>query len=96
MSTITFGVSKVRNKKYSVVVDGKRVDFGATGYFDYTKHRDDARKERYLQRHRAKEDWSNLKSAGFWARYVLWNKPTIAASLKDIETRFHVKIRRTD
>ena len=86
-------------KKYDVVIehDGreKKVSFGAihpdgTPYEDYTIHHDEERKQRYIQRHKDKEDWtkSGILTAGFWSRWLLWNKPTIRASLEDIKSRF--------
>jgi hypothetical protein len=48
--------------------------FGAEGMSDYTKNRDKDRKQRYLQRHRRNENWSNPLSAGALSRWILWNK----------------------
>jgi hypothetical protein len=81
-------------KKYMVKVDDKIVHFGAKGYEDFTTHGDESRKERYLARHKTNEDWtkSGIDTAGFWSRWLLWNKPTIKESVKDIEKRFGVKI----
>lgn len=78
-------------KKYTVYVDGKTVHFGATGYSDFTKHKDVERKKRYITRHK-KENWkkSGIKTAGFWSRWLLWNKPTITGSKRDISNRFSV------
>lgn len=83
------------DKKYMVRVDGRTIHFGARGMSDYTKHKDSSRKQRYISRHRQRESWSRsgMKSAGFWAKNVLWNKPSLSASKKDIERRFGVKIR---
>lgn len=84
-------------KKYRVVFeDGTSVSFGASRYSDYSQHQDERRKASYLKRHEANEDWTEegIKTAGFWARWLLWNKPTIAASVKDIRDRFGVKIVR--
>lgn len=77
-----------------VKVDDKIVHFGARGYEDFTTHGDETRKERYLARHKTNEDWtkSGINTAGFWSRWLLWNKPTIKESVKDIEKRFGVKI----
>lgn len=83
-----------KDKKY-MLFDGKTIiHFGGGGYSDYTKHKDDARKERYLSRHKKNENWnkSGLMSAGFLSRWILWNKPTIDDSLKDINDRFNIKI----
>jgi hypothetical protein len=38
--------------------------FGAEGMSDYTKNRDKDRKQRYLQRHRRNENWSNPHRLG--------------------------------
>ena len=66
----------------------KTVSFGQKGAADFTTHKDSERKQRYLARHRAREDWTDPRPAGFWAANLLWNKPSIAASAKDIERRF--------
>jgi hypothetical protein len=74
---------------------GFTVHFGATGYQDYTQHKDEARMRRYLARHRARENWaaSGLRTAGFWSRWLLWNKPSLRASAADISRRFGVRVR---
>jgi hypothetical protein len=66
------------------------VHFGAAGYADYTTHRDAARMRRYLARHRAREDWTaaGARTPGFWARWLLWNRPSLRASLADLRRRF--------
>lgn len=82
------------DKKYMVIVGGKTVHFGASGYSDFTKHKDSLRKHRYDQRHARREDWTRtgIRTAGFWSKWILWNQPTIAKSVKDIEKRFHIVI----
>ena len=48
------------------------------------------RKEIYIDRHKKNEDWTKTgaKSAGFYNKYVLWNKPVLKASIDDIHKRF--------
>ena len=82
-------------KKYGVTLksaDGKlkMVKFGDSGYEDFTTHKDPKRKELYLARHEAREDWtkSGITTAGFWSRWILWNKRTVGASLTDVKKRF--------
>lgn len=77
-----------------VRVDGKTIHFGAAGMSDYTKHKDASRKQRYITRHKKKEKWTKagIKTAGFWSRWLLWNKPTITESKRNISSRFGVKI----
>ena len=91
---ITLQKSPKTDKKFVVKVGNKHVHFGAEGYSDYTKHKDPARKQRYIQRHQKRENWnkSGMGTAGFWSKHLLWNKPTLEASKKDIEKRYNVKI----
>ena len=69
----------------------KTTHFGATGYSDYTKHKDEERKKLYLERHRNSENWADYKSAGSLSRYILWNKPTISASYNDYLKKFNLR-----
>jgi hypothetical protein len=80
------------DKKYMVSIEGKTIHFGAAGMSDFTKHKDTTRKQSYLARHSTNQDWtkSGIKTAGFWAKWLLWNKPTIQESKKDISQRFKV------
>lgn len=73
----------------------KTVRFGAAGYDDYTTHHDSERKTRYLARHKTRENWrkSGVTTAGFWSRWLLWNKPSLAASIADTSSRFNLDIR---
>lgn len=70
----------------------KHIFFGQKGYDDYTTHKDADRKDAYIFRHKSNEDWENPDTAGFWSKHILWNKPTIDASIKDVEKRFDIKI----
>ena len=89
--------SKKADKKYDAVIDGKKtVSFGAKGYSDFTQHKDPERKQRYINRHKKAENWNDPKTAGFYAKHVLWNKPTLTSSVADINKRYKnltVKIR---
>ena len=88
------------DKKYKIVVlDGKTkktIHIGQAGADDYTITKDLEQKDRYITRHRARENWnkSGIKTAGFWAYYLLWNKENITKSIKDIERKFNVEIFR--
>ena len=78
-------------KQYDARIDGtKTVSFGQKMASDFTKHKDKYRKEAYIARHKKNEDWtkSGAKTAGFWSRHVLWNKPTLKESIDDINKRF--------
>ena len=81
--------SSKAEKKYDAVIDGKKtVSFGQKNASDFTKHKNVERKERYLDRHRKNENWRDYKTAGFWSKWILWNKPTIRGSIDDVNRRF--------
>ena len=69
----------------------KTVHFGSAGMSDFTIHKDKERKERYLDRHRKRENWNAPMTAGALSRYLLWNKPTLKASITDYKKRFKLK-----
>lgn len=66
----------------------KVVSFGQAGASDYTIHGDDERKERYLRRHRARENWDNPLTAGALSRWILWDKKTLKASIAKFKRKF--------
>lgn len=83
-------------KKFMAVFsfeDGKTktVHFGAAGYSDFTKHKDEARKKRYIERHERHEDWSDPMTPGALSRYILWNLETLQESITDYKVRFKLK-----
>jgi hypothetical protein len=82
------------DKKLMVTIGNKTIYFGAKNYSDYNKHKDKLRMLRYSNRHRLRENWgkSGIKTAGFWSKWILWNKPGLLASIKDTEKRFNICI----
>ena len=66
----------------------KTVKFGQYGAEDFTIHKDEERKNRYIDRHSKREDWGNATSRGALSRWILWNQTTIEDSLKDYLSRF--------
>ena len=88
---VVISPSKKKSKKFDALINGsKTVSFGEKGASDFTKHKDKDRKERYIDRHKKNENWnaSGAKTAGFYSKHVLWNKPTLKASIDDINKRF--------
>ena len=81
-------------KKYAARVGDKTVHFGAAGKEDYTIHRDAERKRNYISRHRARENWTKggVKTAGFWAKHLLWNKPSLKQSARDIRAKMKITV----
>ena len=92
MKEVVFKKSSNPEKKYAAFVEGKKISFGASGYSDFTQHKDEERKKNYIARHRVNQNWNDLKTAGAWSKNLLWNKPTISESIKSMENKFNIKI----
>ena len=92
---ITTSKRKIRNTIYQIVIEKYIISFGASLYSDYTIHKDSDRKTNYLSRHKTNENWgvTGIKSAGFWSRWVLWNLPTLQASISDANQRFNINVK---
>ena len=76
-------------KKYDAIIDGKKtVPFGQKGASDMTQHKSEERKSRYIDRHKKNENWNDPKTAGFYSRWILWNKPTLTESVRDTNNKF--------
>ena len=88
MTEIVISKSNKKDKKYDARIDGKRtVSFGSAQHSDFTKHKDPERKQRYIDRHKKNENWSDPTTAGYLSRWILWAKPTIEESIKDLNKR---------
>ena len=86
--------SNLKNKKFTAIVNGKKIHFGAEGYSDYTQHKDTKRRDLYLDRHKKREDWdmTGIETSGFWARWLLWNESTLRKSINFLKRKFDLDI----
>ncbi len=85
-----------KHKYYIITRTGRKLYFGAYNYNDYIiyynnygKEYADTKKKAYIARHKKTEDWtkSGVDTAGFFARWLLWNKPTLEASYNDVKNK---------
>ena len=92
-------VSKLPSKKYAVsYINSKTgrvntIQFGDKNYYDYTQTGDKERRRLYLIRHK-NDNITDLTTAGFWAHWLLWNRPTIGGAIDEIERMFNIDIQR--
>ena len=88
---IEISKSNKKDKKLMAVIDGKKtIHFGSSAHSDYTKHKDPDRKARYIDRHKKNDNWgkTGVDTAGWMAKKMLWNMPTLEASVKDLNKRY--------
>jgi hypothetical protein len=55
----------------------KKNEFGQTSASYFSLHKDEARKQRSINRHKKNENWNNKGTAGFWFSWLLWKKQSI-------------------
>jgi len=78
------------DKKFFIITSqGKRVYFGQAGASDMTQHKDPLKRDRYIQRHQKREDWtkSGINTSGFYSRWLLWEEPTIELAYKKLKKK---------
>ena len=95
-ASVTIKKSSRAGKKFEAVFtkDGKKVKtvhFGATGYSDYTKHKDKERRQRYRNRHR-NDRINEAMTPGALSWYVLWGESTnFSTNVQNYKRRFNLK-----
>jgi hypothetical protein len=91
MVEVVITKSDKTDNKMKAIINGKNtVHFGQAGASDMTQHKNEERKQRYIDRHQKRENWgtTGYESAGFYAKHVLWNKKTLKASVDDMNSKF--------
>jgi CRISPR/Cas system-associated protein endoribonuclease Cas2 len=90
----SFKKLKSGKKKYEITFEknGKTYvrKFGAAGMSDFTVHKDRERRERYISRHKKDLRTGDPMKPGYLSMYILWNKPSLKASLADYKRRLNV------
>ncbi len=101
--------STAKNKKYTAIFykDGKKIktsNFGAKGSNDYIiwnskegLKKANERKSLYYKRHFKRESkfWESAPmSPAALSKYILWNKPTLKASINSYLKTFKLKLKK--
>lgn len=86
--------------KYTAIFDDngreKRVSFGLKGFNDFIlyskkdKELGISKRNNYWTRHLKDLRTMDVTRAGYLSLYILWNKPTLEASIKDFKKRFGI------
>ncbi len=69
---------KPEKKNYVISNTNKKIYFGQSNSDDFTTHKDEERRQRYITRHKKNEDWtkSGIDTPGFWTYHYLWSLPS--------------------
>ena len=87
MKEVTITKSAKYNKRLKADFGNKTVHFGAKGGSTFVDHKDPKTKANWEARHKVRENWKDYDSAGALSKHVLWNKPSLTASIRDLNAR---------
>jgi hypothetical protein len=91
LKLVSVAKSTRKGKKWmATFTNGTKTHFGSAGMDDYTLTKDSKQKELYRNRHQKDLKSNDPTRAGFLSYYLLWNKPTLEASIKDFKKLFSV------
>jgi hypothetical protein len=95
MKLLSVKPSDKADKKYVATFEKdngkqKKTHFGAAGMNDYTLTGDKEARQRYITRHAKDLTTDDPTRAGYLSFYLLWNKPTLNASIADYKKRFNM------
>ena len=77
MKFISLNFSTKPNKKYVIEFSEPRktIHFGSKTGITYLDHKDKIKRENYLKRHKANENWDDV-NAGSLSAFILWGPST--------------------
>ena len=73
-----FGISRVKGKRFYVIYQGKRINFGAKNGSTFIDHRDEKKRKAWKARHKAiklkngKLAYLDKRQPSYWALSLLW------------------------
>lgn len=69
----------------------RTIHFGQKKADDYTITKDKDQRDRYLMRHKAREDWNKPDSAGALSKWILWgNSTNIHTNIAEFKKKFNL------
>jgi hypothetical protein len=69
----------------------RTIHFGQSKADDYTITKNKDQRERYLTRHKAREDWNKPDSAGALSKWILWgNSTNIHTNIAEFKKKFNL------
>ena len=87
MKRVAITKSAKYDKRLKADFGNKTVHFGAKGGSTFVDHKDPKTKANWEARHKVRENWKDYDSAGALSKHVLWNKTSLTASIRDLNTR---------
>ena len=86
--------SNRKGKRFVIIMpdEGHKHFFGSDVGKTYIDGRTDKEKSAWEARHSTNKNYNNRHSPVYWSKNLLWNKKTLAESVRDMENKLNVKI----
>jgi hypothetical protein len=87
--------SSRKGKRFTVLYDGRTIHFGSDVGSTFIDHGDEKKKLAWIARHKKAngDKFDDFTTSMGWANWLLWNQPTLKASIKDIAEEFGILVR---
>ena len=93
METYILKKSDRKNKRFVIIMDNMKHDFGSSVGKTFVDGRTEKEKQAWISRHKNDKNWNNKHSGIYYSRYLLWNTPDLKKNIKLLEKKDNVKIK---
>lgn len=93
MQTYILKKSDRKGKRFVIIMDNMKHDFGSSVGKTFVDNRTEKEKLAWEARHRQDKNWNNKHSGIYYSRYLLWNTPDLKKNIKLLEKKDKVKIK---
>ena len=83
--------SSRKGKRFMAIINEKKYHFGLENGSTYIDHHDKTKRDNYIKRHSARENWNEI-NPGSLSRFILWGEHTkIEKNVRDYIKKFNIK-----
>jgi len=94
METYILKKSDKKGKRFVIIMDNMKHDFGSDVGKTFVDGRTEKEKQAWEARHRQDKNWNNKHSSIFFSRHLLWGKhKNLKKNIKLLEKLLNVKIK---
>ena len=86
-TTVRLSRSPQDGKRLVAKFPDKTIHFGSSAGQAFVDHKDPKIRSAWLARHRVSADFADYRTAGALARWILWEKPTIAGAVRHLNQK---------
>lgn len=94
METYILKKSDRKNKRFVIIMEGMKHNFGSDVGKTFIDGRTEKEKQNWINRHKTDRNYNNKHSGIYYSRFLLWGDNTdLKKNIKDLEKKDKVKIK---